>query len=67
MANNSTVDRPHAADVKNLLETAGYDLDDRPVALDAHHDTEAIAPLFVDDEEIDDRDDLMRWLARNAH
>jgi len=66
MASNATVDRADGNEVENLLETPRYDVEEFQSA--AQYGVEATPMLFVNDEEpIGDRDDLMRWLARNAH
>lgn len=66
MSNNATLDRPQGIDLKNLLETPGYDGEDQPLAT-RPLEVPDTPMILVDDEPIGDRDELMRWLARNAH
>jgi hypothetical protein len=71
MPNNASHYRPYVVDTKNLLEAPGYDLADHDPAIlpeaGALKSQQEVPPLLVDDEPIGDHEDLMRWLARNAH
>ena len=73
MSSNTNFDRPQRIDVKNLLEATGYDVEDSfpstlpDVSAETRHVDAATPIVLIDDEEIGDQDDLMRWLARNAH
>jgi len=82
MANTGTVYRmlmpgnshPDGVEVKDLLEQVGYEVkDDHLTArsevdeLDARHGVATNPLIFIDDEQIGGCEDVMRWLARNAH
>ena len=57
---------PYGVEVKNLLETAGYDVAD-PRSTTPPDDDDSFEAIFIDDEPIGGVEDLRRWLARNAH
>ena len=82
MSSNATVWRmvmpgssfPYGIEAKELLETAGYEVDDRHLTtrqevdqFKAEHGVATTPLILVDDEPIGGCEDLKRWLARNAH
>ncbi len=65
---------PYGVEAKNLLERAGYEVDDRPLtsreatdAFKAQHGVATTPLVFIDDEPVGGCDDVRRMLSRAAH